>query len=796
MLTPCSCRGGVGPRLGLLALLLASAEATAPPSARRELDRPPQVAPRPLKADDVILLSRGTASDAAHWSLSHHGPADELTFTDEGLRVDSRAAPTQGQRYVGVAFAPTEHEGVLSKAALGSVLGLQLRIAGNHWGWIRVRDSTQQTFQGSWTVNSSTPPRDADGWASIRQVLDPSSFHSHFQGAADGRIHLPISQVEFDLGTAAASSFELANLSLSCCGCPLAKRDTWQVSTGTTISPGSIGVVTAEVATSKEFRVAVRLQNSLQRTQSLQRLSLELRADDANTSATGGAIGCLSTRALSVEGWATELLTCRPSLPLVAGYYSIHAELISPAAGSLQYEGGLVVLQANLSSTPAVGAFGSQYAHSALPELRAMGMSNLRVWVFWRFTEGKEGGPYTWSAADDQIKQAVSAGMRVTLTIASRAPTWAKWSQDPSGAWPDPAKLDRLRVLCQLATQRYGHQIDSIEIDNEPDAMFDDLHLPLATAAQEYERIVAACSAGVRAVSNLTLVGLSVNGQGFWSSKGGNLTFARKVLADPATANALSAVSVHPYSRSHCIPATAMPWCKGTRCARWSMPNATDDGVGLEGRLNLTVDVMRQADKAPRLWPTEFGFQLFVNASFASWWAHTHAAAVAQSLLLMRGNAAVERFFLFDAYGGSSVVRAGTSYGMLVARGPRPALAAFATAALFTDSPRYAAGRAVDLCGGPRCLNASAIHYAGRGPTAGADTLAVWTNGAGRPDDDTRAQTAVRLDPAPAAAHSGLGRALAPAAFNLSAMPTFIRCAPGGVGGLVEQLRRQLRRPG
>ena len=145
-------------------------------------------------------------------------------------------------------------------------------------------------------------------------------------------------------------------------------------------------------------------------------------------------------------------------------------------------------------------------------------------------------------------------------------------------------------------------------------------------------------------------------------------------------------------------------------------------------------------------------------------------------------------FFLFDAYGGSSVVRAGTSYGMLVARGPRPALAAFATAALFTDSPRFAAGRAVDLCGGPRCQNASAIHYAGM---AGADTLAVWTNGA-RPDDDTRAQTAVRLDPAPAAVHSGLGRALAPAAFNLSALPTYIRCAPGGVGGLVEQLRRQL----
>ena len=74
------------------------------------------------------------------------------------------------------------------------------------------------------------------------------------------------------------------------------------------------------------------------------------------------------------------------------------------------------------------------------------------------------------------------------------------------------------------------------------------------------------------------------------------------------------------------------------------MPNATDDGPGLEGRLNLTVDVMLAAGMVPRLWPTEFGYQLFLNASGAGWEAHTHAAAVAQSLVLMRGQRAVERF--------------------------------------------------------------------------------------------------------------------------------------------------------
>ena len=43
--------------------------------------------------------------------------------------------------------------------------------------------------------------------------------------------------------------------------------------------------------------------------------------------------------------------------------------------------------------------------------------------------------------------------------------------------------------------------------------------------------------------------------------------------------------------------------------AGWVFPNATDDGVGLRGRLE------QAAALKPELWPTEFGY------------AHTHARA-------------------------------------------------------------------------------------------------------------------------------------------------------------------------
>ena len=64
---------------------------------------------------------------------------------------------------------------------------------------------------------------------------------------------------------------------------------------------------------------------------------------------------------------------------------------------------------------------------------------------------------------------------------------------------------------------------------------------------------------------------LSVSGQGYWQKHDANLTFAKQVLADPATLRTLYALSVHPYARSHWIPTTNMPWGK----ASWVMPNET-----------------------------------------------------------------------------------------------------------------------------------------------------------------------------------------------------------------------------
>jgi hypothetical protein len=63
-----------------------------------------------------------------------------------------------------------------------------------------------------------------------------------------------------------------------------------------------------------------------------------------------------------------------------------------------------------------------------------------------------------------------------------------------------------------------------------------------------YERLPGVGS--VATAEELPLVGLSIDGQGYWERHGGNLTFAREVLKNKTVAKTLHALSVHPYARS------------------------------------------------------------------------------------------------------------------------------------------------------------------------------------------------------------------------------------------------------
>jgi len=192
-----------------------------------------------------LLLARPLPSDADDFVVSQteSEPGVSISFAPTGglvLAYNFSALPN-GSSYLGTRWTPVA-AGLLSKAMIGSSITLQLKIdvpggggssadaARSHWGFIRVRDSSQQYFQCSWQINASTP-LDDNGWATLSQLIDPAGFTSHFGGKADGQIHLPLMAVEVDLGSTQppVGQMQIANLSLTCVGCVAEPFGGWDV---------------------------------------------------------------------------------------------------------------------------------------------------------------------------------------------------------------------------------------------------------------------------------------------------------------------------------------------------------------------------------------------------------------------------------------------------------------------------------------------------------------------------------------------------------------------------------------
>eukprot|EP01047_Picozoa_sp_COSAG01_P092691 COSAG01_NODE_24007_length_794_cov_0.585612_1_plen_158_part_00 len=96
-------------------------------------------------------------------------------------------------------------------------------------------------------------------------------------------------------------------------------------------------------------------------------------------------------------------------------------------------------------------------------------------------------------------------------------------------------------------------------------------------------------------------------------------------------------------------------------------------------------------------------------------------------MLLMRSNSAVQRFFLFAASKAEDT--AGSSYAIWGDKKPRPAVSAFATCALLTDSPRFETGFRVDAGSRVAALLFRRVGNDEMLAAAHGDTLALWLRG-------------------------------------------------------------------
>jgi hypothetical protein len=325
-----------------------------------------------------------------------------------------------------------------------------------------VRDATGQTFQQTWRVNGSE-------WSTINQPLTAAAFVSHWGGAGDGVLHFPLKEALIAISKRAPTYFGLANLSVACDGCAGAGAfDVWRVDLEP--SGASAGVTPASAAASVGARLrVVSLVGGGAPSPPLS-VSVALRPANANESGVSD-VPCLPATALPLRPWESRVLQCAPASSLTAGYYVVGARACVGDGKCGDSEAGLLLTAPD--ATAAAGAFGVQMLGAAQDgrgaAARLMGATGVRVLAFWRYVESSQGS-YEWAATDAAVAQAAAAGMRVTLSLLSRAPTWAKWSADPSGDWPAPAAVaGRFGAVCGAAARRFGGAFDAVELDNEPD---------------------------------------------------------------------------------------------------------------------------------------------------------------------------------------------------------------------------------------------------------------------------------------------------------------------------------------
>lgn len=188
---------------------------------------------------------------------------------------------------------------------------------------------------------------------------------------------------------------------------------------------------------------------------------------------------------------------------------------------------------------------------SAISELKAMGVTQVRVFLPWAAIETAD-GTYNWTQADALLNALSDAGIAVDAAITS-TPTWA--SSDTSSAYGAPTSTSDYASFVTELAERYGTtanngdaEIAAYEIWNEPNGSTGWAPTPDATA---YTELLKAAYTAIKAVDpDATVVG-GVLGAGVTSgtSTVNPVTFLEEMYAAGAEGY-FDALSFHPYNYS------------------------------------------------------------------------------------------------------------------------------------------------------------------------------------------------------------------------------------------------------
>jgi intracellular sulfur oxidation DsrE/DsrF family protein len=177
-----------------------------------------------------------------------------------------------------------------------------------------------------------------------------------------------------------------------------------------------------------------------------------------------------------------------------------------------------------------------------LDKMLSIGVTNVRIGVFWRSVQPLNSTSYDWAKTDYIVKAAADRGMGI-LGVLNQTPAWAG---NIANGHPDP---DAYAKFAAAVAQRYAGKISAYEIWNEPNAIFEWNPVDAASYTEMLKKAYTAIKA-VAATTNqdIKVIG-GVVGAGLTI---GNLSldpvsFITQMYANGAKGY-FDALSFHPYN--------------------------------------------------------------------------------------------------------------------------------------------------------------------------------------------------------------------------------------------------------
>jgi polysaccharide biosynthesis protein PslG len=228
-----------------------------------------------------------------------------------------------------------------------------------------------------------------------------------------------------------------------------------------------------------------------------------------------------------------------------------------------------------------------------LEQMKAMGITSVRVDASWYWGQPTEGGPFDWTPLDQVVASLRKVGLSADLDI-NQTPTWAGISSAGGSSWAQPASAAAFATWAGAVAARYGPEgVQLFEIWNEPNLVGSWEPTPNPAA---YTADLKAAYAAIKAVdSSAIVISAGLAPAANTSTSYDPRTFLEDMYADGA-GGSFDGVGDHPYS----YPATPDEF---ESWSGWSLMDQTSP--------SLRSIMAANGDSGKKIWITEYGAPTF-----------------------------------------------------------------------------------------------------------------------------------------------------------------------------------------